>query len=657
MDTNVKPLLSVIMPVYNAAPFVKEAIQSILNQTYSNFEFIIINDGSTDNSLDVIQSIHDERIKLVSNETNLGIIKTRNKALAMASGKYVAKMDADDVSLPTRFEKQIQFLESNPNVAVLATKLALINEKGEPIGMWHEDEITSSNEEIYNLLPIINCVGQPTMMMRADIVKPIAYNLDYTKNEDWGLWLDVIAKGHIISKLDEVLVNYRIHSTSTTVTANRESVHKKIIRFKKAYCKNNFKRILAGKVERRVFISLLSDCFKLIFRPTYHFIQKLRKAELPSVFVQCIKFQWFCWFAKKPRHYFFFPFCHIGGAERVHLSIVETISDKKPVVFLTSFSEVKALLPEFKKHSRLVEVDHILRLSVTKKWFTKKIVKVASNNDTIFFSSNSKFFYDSIPVLPKSLRLVDLVHAFMHDNEDGSEKWSLPNVSRFWKRIVISKNTINDFKKLYERNGVELKYVNDIKCITNFVDEVDMEKVKLIEPFKVIYVGRGSYEKRIHLIAQAAAICSEKGLPVSFYFIGDVSKAIPNDYLKYCNLLGEIADVNVLRKHYSESLALIISSSREGFPMVIMEAMMQGVIPITTNVGGIAQHVIHNETGLLISETDESDIVNKIVENLQYLCSSEQNRNLISNKAIVHAKTNFGKQLFFDSYRELLLSK
>src|SRR5690242_9380591 len=99
------------MPVYNASSYLREAIESILNQTYSNFEFIIINDGSTDNSLEIIRSYHDPRISVVNNETNLGIIKTRNKGLKLAKGKYIANMDADDISLSSRLEKQVQYLE------------------------------------------------------------------------------------------------------------------------------------------------------------------------------------------------------------------------------------------------------------------------------------------------------------------------------------------------------------------------------------------------------------------------------------------------------------------------------------------------------------------------------------------------------------------
>jgi glycosyltransferase involved in cell wall biosynthesis len=232
MDEDLKPMVTVVMPVYNAALYLKEAVDSILNQTFKDFELLIINDGSTDNSSQIIKSYGDKRIKLVNNEVNCGIIKTRNRGLALSIGKYIAMMDADDISLPTRLEKQVKYLEQNKDVAVLATKLVLMSEKGDEQGYWPEDFRTTTVSQINNTLPISNCIGQPTVMMRADIVKSIGYNNAFLHNEDWGLWLNIISKGFVIAKLNEVLLKYRIHSTSTTVNANTKGVEKKIIRFK-----------------------------------------------------------------------------------------------------------------------------------------------------------------------------------------------------------------------------------------------------------------------------------------------------------------------------------------------------------------------------------------------------------------------------------------
>jgi len=111
-------LVTVLMPVYNGEKYLNEAIDSILNQTYTNFEFLIINDGSTDRSVEIIKGYNDSRIKLIHNKKNMGLVYTLNRGLALALGKYIVRMDADDISLPNRFKLQLDFMEINTEVAL-----------------------------------------------------------------------------------------------------------------------------------------------------------------------------------------------------------------------------------------------------------------------------------------------------------------------------------------------------------------------------------------------------------------------------------------------------------------------------------------------------------------------------------------------------------
>ena len=112
------PQISVVMPAYNAEKYITEAIDSILFQTFKDFEFIIINDASTDSTKDIIESYKDPRIKLVNNEQNKGVAKSLNIGISVACGKYIARMDADDIALPERFQKQFDFMEQHPNIDV-----------------------------------------------------------------------------------------------------------------------------------------------------------------------------------------------------------------------------------------------------------------------------------------------------------------------------------------------------------------------------------------------------------------------------------------------------------------------------------------------------------------------------------------------------------
>jgi len=134
--TKSSPLVSVVMPVYNAGNFLVEAVESILNQTFSNFEFIIVDDASTDNSWEILKrfSKKDKRIKLFKNKKNLGVSATANLAISKADGQYLVRMDADDISFPHRLHEQVNFLKNNPNIVAVGSQCVVIDENDQVIG-------------------------------------------------------------------------------------------------------------------------------------------------------------------------------------------------------------------------------------------------------------------------------------------------------------------------------------------------------------------------------------------------------------------------------------------------------------------------------------------------------------------------------------------
>ncbi len=204
------PKISVIMPVYNTPEgYLREAIESILNQTYGDFEFIIIDDGSTNNAADIIHSYQDERIKYVKNEKNLGIIKSLNKGLELMQGEYMARTDSDDISLPDRFEKQVKFLDENPNISILCSYFQWFP-KDRVIKAPTEDEDIKNN-----LLICSNVIGHSTVMERTDFIRKfdLKYNNEFTYCEDYRFWLNAIDKAEFAC-IPEILVKYRIHEGS-----------------------------------------------------------------------------------------------------------------------------------------------------------------------------------------------------------------------------------------------------------------------------------------------------------------------------------------------------------------------------------------------------------------------------------------------------------
>lgn len=207
------PSVSVLMTVYNGAQYLHESVQSILSQTYSDFEFIIINDGSTDQTESIVLGYHDERIIYVKNEQNAGLIASLNKGLLLAKGDLVARMDADDISLPTRLATEVSFLSEHPDVGVVGSYYQTINEWG---ALGGEAQRPESHHLIQWELCFQNPLAHPTIMMRKDVVQKVGgYSPDMLHAEDRDLWqrLTKVAKFYNIQK---TLLLRRRHSDNIT---------------------------------------------------------------------------------------------------------------------------------------------------------------------------------------------------------------------------------------------------------------------------------------------------------------------------------------------------------------------------------------------------------------------------------------------------------
>jgi glycosyltransferase involved in cell wall biosynthesis len=211
------PLISVILPVYNCEKYISTAIQSILNQTYSNFELIIINDNSTDNSEKEINAFKDPRIKYNKNPENLKLIQTLNIGIQLSKGEYIARMDADDISYPERFEKQIIFLEKNKEVGVLGTSFKLLKENSLNDNRFEgiiKVKYPFNSEEIAFELIYNNVILHPSVMFRKSIFDQhkTFYNIEYTHAEEYYLWTELILKTKF-ANLEDCLLEYRVHDS------------------------------------------------------------------------------------------------------------------------------------------------------------------------------------------------------------------------------------------------------------------------------------------------------------------------------------------------------------------------------------------------------------------------------------------------------------
>lgn len=207
------PLVSVLMPVYNAEKYLAAAIGSILTQTYANFELLICDDASEDGSLALARSFDDDRITVLTNEKNTGNAATRNKLAEHAQGKYIAILDSDDTACPDRLEKQVAFLEKHPGTGLCGTWVNIITPDGTPRGRLKN--LTRPKEIRVNLLFSVPFI-QSSVMARTDIMRANPYDPDFRQSQDYELWCRLADITPLVN-IPEYLVSYRWHDTNISV--------------------------------------------------------------------------------------------------------------------------------------------------------------------------------------------------------------------------------------------------------------------------------------------------------------------------------------------------------------------------------------------------------------------------------------------------------
>lgn len=205
--------ISVLMPVYNAEDYIQVAVESILNQTFTDFEFIIINDGSTDGTLALLEDYaeKDDRIRLISRE-NKGLVETLNEGLGLAKAPLVARMDADDIALPNRLTEQVSYLQSNASIICLGGYAVFIDEKGRELTLL---QVPGNDDEIQQLLlQGHSSVFHPSVMYRKNIAQQVGgYRKDFYPAEDLDLWLRMGEVGQF-ANLEHAVIKYRFLSSS-----------------------------------------------------------------------------------------------------------------------------------------------------------------------------------------------------------------------------------------------------------------------------------------------------------------------------------------------------------------------------------------------------------------------------------------------------------
>jgi len=209
--------IAILMSVYNAEKYLKACIDSVLNQTYSDFIFYIVNDCSTDTSLKIIESYSDDRIKIIRNKENIGLTKSLNRVLDQINTEYIARMDADDICEPNRLFSQLTtFEESDENLALVGSSAYLIDEDNVPFGEINI-EITNLKEKLF----FKNMFVHSSVMIKTNVLKEFRYNESIKYAQDYNLWVK-IAQKYNVANCDIKLIKYRVHGASVSVLKKNE---------------------------------------------------------------------------------------------------------------------------------------------------------------------------------------------------------------------------------------------------------------------------------------------------------------------------------------------------------------------------------------------------------------------------------------------------
>ncbi|WP_109697804.1 glycosyltransferase family 4 protein [Chitinophaga deserti] len=348
--------------------------------------------------------------------------------------------------------------------------------------------------------------------------------------------------------------------------------------------------------------------------------------------------------------FLFFPFYHVGGAEKVHAQITQLFPGKRILVFFTKKSQGSALLDAFRAPN--VEIRDISEYTDNKFMYWNNLIwrgiiaeHIRRQSKTpVVFNGQCNFAYKLAPHLPREVRQIELIHSYC-----SFSFIRIPFLPFYETSVMISRDSIRQHLELYNRYRIPAAYGERIRLIMNGIP-IPEEVAPLRELTKLLYVGRGTEEKRPWLVAAIAQAAGEQA-----GMLGPVESAIPDELKMNCRFYGEQSEAEVIDTLYRKHRIIAITSTREGFPMVIMEAMARGLAVLATDVGDIPYHVAHGVNGWLISHNQsEAAIVAEGARLLQEV--KPEVLAAMRETNIAYAREHFSLEAFAAAYRSLLLN-
>ncbi len=598
-----KPLVSVVMSVYNGEQYLREAIDSILSQTFTDFEFIIINDGSTDGTLKIIKSYKDPRIVLISRE-NRGLVSSLNEGIEKARGKYVARQDADDVSLPERLKKQLEYLRTNTKCGVVGSRIREINETGKP---YYRVVLSNElpNKSLEMALYYCNPLAHGTVLMRTDVVRSLGgYRKQYWPAEDYDLWVRA-ARVNRIAVIDEVLYLYRFNEQGISLsnTAKQNSIAEQIRR----------ELLILPLVLQsdEVYLAPLQSMSRLVRYWVKHLsLHNLVKLHKLKVFTLNTKKTILLVSTAKT----------IGGGEVYVRQIIGSLSSKYNFILLAP----RALHVELRRGLKYQPVnlpDWIVSLSFKGVYILKslwlrmlgigkvRLVHIQQLDDVL-----TRFFYKGAPIVYTAHSRLQLKgKQLSHVRKIAGRVKATIAVARVLDADLRSLGfTSNQIK--YVPNGIEGKKLTSL----------DVER----GASRIVWVGRMEKgDKNPDLLLDIAkAMPQEK-----FYMYGEgtyssvLLRRIDEENIRNVVIKGFVKNTKDI---YQNAKLLCLTSVSEAMPLVVLEALAAAVPIVSTRVGDV-EYMLNQGGGLSVPEPRADYFAEAIVQILnshhRYAASARKN--------------------------------
>lgn len=358
--------------------------------------------------------------------------------------------------------------------------------------------------------------------------------------------------------------------------------------------------------------------------------------------------------------FFFFPGFTIGGAERVNAEIIKCFEDKKIIIFFTKFSSNDGMKHFFQlPNVTLKEINY---------WTDNKYIYWGNliyrgicsyyinsqYNKPIIFIGQCNFGYKLTPHINRKIKIHELIHMF-----DNKFTWVWgPFIKFINTRIIVGDVIKNKFKDCYIKQNMPLKYLERFQKIFYRLEYLPEKHYKhqFNLPLKIYYAGRGGPQKRVWLIIEIINKCRALNLTVEFKLAGSFKNEMPKELIDDGTYVGEIKGGEEMYNFHKKNDILLMTSAWEGFPLVIMEAMAFGAIPLVPNVDAIPEHIKNGINGFILKEVNnEDEMVNEAVFNIQKLIINNMKLMEISYEAYTYAINNFSVEKFREEYRKAIL--